>query len=311
MREQNTLAHLGLFCCVILSGCQTIKSYFGGSETQPSPVAAPVVVDQTPKEDLGPRFSDSPQLPTPVDRQYKRMTRTRLEEESELQSGAGSLWVMDGQQSYLFAQNKIRREGDVLGVKLDGQALKQVETKVSIIKKLLKQLEEEERKSELMIQQQQLAALANAGQSPKGPSLPGPNGDRTPAAVPGAAPGVAGAQGIAAGATAAGSAAAVAPLAATPPKPAESGPTKEEKQDLSEIQIIPTRIVERLADGNYKVKGAQPFMIGQKEYKVIVAGIIRPEDYNDEGVSSVKLLDPQFDVLSVRRKSKDDKTTTF
>jgi flagellar L-ring protein precursor FlgH len=52
-------------------------------------------------------------------------------------------------------------------------------------------------------------------------------------------------------------------------------------------------------------------MIGQKEYKVIVAGVIRPEDYNDEGVSSVKLLDPQFDVLSVRRKSKDDKTSTF
>ena len=298
--------YFGLSCLVVLSGCQTIKSYFGSSESKPIPAVVPMAAEPTPKEDLGPRFSDSPQLPTPVDRQYKRMTRTRLEEESELQSGAGSLWVMDGQQSYLFAQNKIRREGDVLGVKLDGQALKQVETKVSIIKKLLKQLEEEERKSELMIQQQQLAALANAGQASKGPSLPGPNGDRNPAALPGTAPGVAGAPGAVPG-----GAPGALPLAAAPLKPAESGPTKEEKQDLSEIQIIPTRIVERMADGNYKVKGAQPFMIGQKEYKVIVAGIIRPEDYNDEGVSSVKLLDPQFDVLSVRRKSKDDKTTTF
>lgn len=304
--SQHCLCIFGISCLVVLSGCQTIKSYFGGSpEAQPTPNAAPVTTNPTPKEDMGPRFSDSPQMPTPVDRQYKRMTRSRLEEESELQSGAGSLWVMDGQQSYLFAQNKIRREGDVLGVKLDGQALKQVETKVSIIKKLLKQLEEEERKSELMLQQQQLAALTAAGQTPKGPSLPGPTGDRNPASPPGAAPGAAG---TTPGALAAGGA--LQPPT-TPSKPADAGPTKEEKQDLSEIQVIPTRIVERMADGNYKVKGAQPFMIGQKEYKVIVAGIIRPEDYNDEGVSSVKLLDPQFDVLSVRRKSKDDKTTIF
>ncbi len=56
-----------------------------------------------------------------------------------------------------------------------------------------------------------------------------------------------------------------------------------------------------MADGNYKIRGSQPFMIGKREYKVIVAGIIRPEDYNDQGVSSQKLLDPQFDVVSIRR----------
>ena len=64
---------------------------------------------------------------------------------------------------------------------------------------------------------------------------------------------------------------------------------------------VPTRIVERLPDGNYSVKGAQPFMIGKREYKVIVTGMIRPEDFNDEGVSSNKLLDPQYDVVSIRR----------
>ena len=47
-------------------------------------------------------------------------------------------------------------------------------------------------------------------------------------------------------------------------------------------------------------------MIGKREYKVIITGMIRPEDFNDEGVSSVKLLDPQFDVVSIRRNTKNE-----
>ena len=81
-----------------------------------------------------------------------------------------------------------------------------------------------------------------------------------------------------------------------------SEPKKEEvKDEPLDIQSVPTRIVERMPDGNYRVKGAQPFMIGKREYKVNVTGIIRPEDFNDEGVSSEKLLDPQYDVVSIRR----------
>ena len=253
--------YLLMLCCLFLLSCQTLKNLWGKKEeVVPQVAAAP--------KDLGSRYSDTQQMPTATDRQYKRMTKTRMEEESELQSSAGSLWVMDGQQSYLFAQNKTRREGDIVNIKLDGTALKQVETKVSVIKKLLKQLEEEEQKA--VIQQQSLAAKASAGT------------DRAPAA------------------------------ATNLPTPAKiEAPAKEEKQDLSEVQTIQTKITERMADGNYRVKGAQPFMIGQKEYKVIVMGIIRPEDYNDEGILSGKLLDPQFDVMSVRRKAKDDKTALF
>jgi flagellar L-ring protein precursor FlgH len=47
-------------------------------------------------------------------------------------------------------------------------------------------------------------------------------------------------------------------------------------------------------------------MIEKKEYKVIVAGFIRPEDFTDDGVPSSKLIDPQIDVISVRRNSKND-----
>ena len=87
--------------------------------------------------------------------------------------------------------------------------------------------------------------------------------------------------------------------------PASVPTDKKEENETSTadaVKEVPTRIIEKLADGNYRVKGQQPFMIGQREYKVIVTGVIRPEDFNDAGVSSNKLLDPQFDVVSIRKK---------
>ena len=58
------------------------------------------------------KFSDLNNMVPPSDRNYKRMTRLKMEEESELYGSAGSLWKMEGQTSYLFAENKHRREGD-------------------------------------------------------------------------------------------------------------------------------------------------------------------------------------------------------
>jgi flagellar L-ring protein precursor FlgH len=206
------------------------------------------------------RYSENPQMTAPSNRQYKRMTKNRMEEEADLGSQAGSMWIMDGQASYLFTQNKTRRDGDVLNVKLEGPAQKQVETKVKVIKKLLKQIEEQERLERGEGKSQGLAGDTAADGK-----------DRAPASTP---------------------------------KPEE----KEEKADLTEIATIPARIIEKLPDGNYRVKGAQPFMIDKKEYRVIVTGMIRPEDYNDEGVSSSKLLDPQFDVVSIRRNKNASET---
>mgnify|MGYP001590596968 CR=1 FL=1 len=77
------------------------------------------------------------------------------------------------------------------------------------------------------------------------------------------------------------------------------------KEEVLNIDLVPTRIVERLGDGNYRVKGAQPFMIGKREYKVLVTGMIRSEDFNDQSpISSNKLLDPQFDVVSLRKNQR-------
>lgn len=208
----------------------------------------------TPEGESLVKFSENPTYLDVSNRQYRKTTRQKLEEDSELHAQAGSMWSGEGQSAYLFSQNKTRKEGDLLSVKVDGSAQKQIDTKVSVIKKLLKQLEEEEAKSK-----GQGAAeggkLAEAG---------GADAKRAPAA------------------------------AAKP----------EEKDEPIQLENVPTRIIERLADGNYRVKGQQPFMIGKREFKVIVTGLIRPEDFNDEGISSSKLLDPQYDVVSIRRREK-------
>ncbi|MGZ3744772.1 MAG: flagellar basal body L-ring protein FlgH [Pseudobdellovibrionaceae bacterium] len=233
---------------MLFSGCATLNEFWARLSNRGSDAIV------TPDSDGGSiRYSENPQMSVPSNRQYKHMTRSRMEEESELGAQAGSMWVMEGQGAYLFAQNKSRREGDVLNVKLDGPSLKQVETKVNVIKKLLKQLEEQEQTN----LNGNLAAN-NAG------------GDRTPAAA----------------------------------KPEEK--KDDAKDELVNIQQISTKIVEKEADGNYRVRGAQPFMIGKREYKVIAAGLVRPEDFNDEGISSTKLIDPQFDVVSIRRKPNNE-----
>lgn len=77
-----------------------------------------------------------------------------------------------------------------------------------------------------------------------------------------------------------------------------------DEAELFPVKRVPTRITERLVDGNYRVKGSQPFMIGTREFKVIVTGIVRAEDFNEEGTSASKLLDPSFDIVS-SRKGKD------
>ena len=198
------------------------------------------------------KYNDNPNYGVWGQRNYKKTTKSQLEEESDLDSKAGSLWVMDGQQSYYFTQNKNRKEGDFLNVRIEGAALKQVETKVSIIKNLLQELEQQE-KDEL---------FQKTAPSDKQTSVD----LRAPASEP------------------------------------KKGPEKEEKSEISDLGPIQARIVERLSDGNYRIKGQQPFMIGKREYKVIVAGVLRPEDFNDEGINSSKIIDPQFDVVSIRKK---------
>lgn len=198
-------------------------------------------------EDMNQKYSQSSQRPQIEQRDYIRMTKEKLEKDSDLGPTAGSMWVMDGQGAYLFAQNKMRQEGDLLNVKLEGPLLKQAETKVSVIKKLLDQLD-----------------LENKKWKEKDKLSPNQKSDTQN----------------------------------------ERNLASEDKKDEAKLEIesIPTRITEKMPDGTYKITGQQPFMLGQREFKVLISGLIRPEDFSDEGTSSNRILDSSLDVLSVRKK---------
>lgn len=238
---------------------KSLKGLVSGEEAQePSPRAIST-----------PKFSEQENMRVNTDRQYKRMNRQRMEEEADLGSQAGSLWVMEGQGAYLFSQNQMRMVGDLLNVKIEGSPKQQLQTKVKVINKLLERLEAP-----------QARGLASQ-------SAPQPAAAQAP--QPGA-PAAAGAQGGQAEGQAQGGEGAAA---------AAASPGKGEPP--FNVQTVPTRIVEQLKDGSYRVRGMQPFMIGKREYKVIVTGIVRPEDFDDAGIDSSKLLDSQFDIVSSRK----------
>lgn len=208
------------------------------------------------------KFSESGDLAPRVRRQYKRMTRETLAQEASLEAKAGSLWVMEGQGAYLFSQNIVRLVGDPIAVQIDGDPKDQLNSKVNVIKKLLAKIEEKQR-----LRMRQPSAT---GEEKEAKETPKKKGEKDKS------------------------------------DKAQDTETAQDKgaADAGDLNVktVPTRIVERTADGNYRVKGSQPFMVGSREYKVIVTGIVRAEEFNDEGISATKLLDPKFDIVSARRK---------
>lgn len=238
-----------------MTGCASInrslKGLVGGSEEKPKMA--------------GPRYSDQDNLRYSSDKKYRRMNKSRFEDEAEVNQQAGSLWVMEGQGAYLFAQNQTRVIGDLLNVRVEGAPRSQLQGKVKVISKLLERLE---------------APLRSTAST--NPKAAAPAGDAAAApAAAGAAPG------------------APAGDAAAGEKPGEK--VADKNDPIGTIQTVPTRIVEQLKDGSYRVKGVQPFMIGKREYRVIVTGVVRPEDFDDAGIDSTKLLDSQFDIVSARK----------
>lgn len=227
-------------CTVILSGCaslsQRLQSLFGREPAK--------------EEEAVISYSEKPNLP--AENKDHRMTKKRMMEEAGLGERTGSLWQMEGQGAYLFAQNTARLPGDILNIIIDGQPLKQLETKTKAIKELLDQIEAESRE-------------------PADASKEAPKVVQAPPPPP-------------------------------PPAPAaEGGPEGKKVPGLFDVDKIPTRIVEQLKDGNYRVQGEQVFMIGKNEYKAIATGVVRSEDYNELGVSADKLLDAKFDITKSRR----------
>ncbi len=250
-------------------GCSTfgksLKSFLRGEDAAPAEARAKA---STP---TGKSFSENPNYFMGDRRQYKQRTsKATLEDESQLSDRSGSLWVMEGQGAYLFSQNIMRMIGDPLSVKVEGEPREQLEAKVKIIADLMIKLEDRKKAAQRRIAEKK-------AQDDKASAKDGKGGKKAGA-----------------------------------PKAEGEGATEEATNETTEksapvsaefpVKMVPTRIVERLVDGNYRVKGSQPFMIGKREYQVIVTGIARAEDFSDGGMSAAKLLDPKFDIVSKRSR---------
>lgn len=205
-------------------------------------------------------FKNTPRFQTGPMRKYKRMTKEKLKEESQLTDRTGSLWVMEGQGAYLFSQNIIRMIGDSINVRIVGDPKQQLESKVSVIKRLLTKLKEaRDRRNRRLASEAKKKEGVKAAKTKKKTAPKVPNG------------------------------------------------SKNQNSNGSKFAIrnVPTRIVERLVDGNYRIKGSQPFLIGNREYKAIVTGVVRAEDFSEDGIDANKLIDSKFDIVSVRKRSKN------
>lgn len=286
--------------CILIQSCVGLKTADDVAkleqELKPVPVvespAEPkkveVTVTEAAEEEPLARYSELNNMAPPSDRQYRRMTRKKMEEESELYSSAGSLWKMEGQTSYLFAENKHRREGDPTTIKLEGSALKLIENKVAIVQDLLKELEkqkiqaEEETKNadaeKLRLAQIEEEKKLRADRIAKGEIVVDPMDEEL--------------------------------LNLTAEKTSETNrkpaaitvaKDKDEKTDLKDIENIPSKIVEKMSDDTYRIRGQQYLTIKKKPYKVIATALIRAEDFKDDGVSSNKLLEAQYDLIHVKR----------
>ncbi len=259
-----------IVCIILVSfslvGCASfgkkLKAFLGGKSKDTNAQA----------KSGGAKYSDNPNIYAGTRRQYKRVTKQSLAEEAALEPQAGSLWVMEGQGAYLFAQNVVRMIGDPIAVTLEGEPREQLQAKADVIRKLWSRFEERQAKLRAPASDESQKKKTDTDKESKAAK------DEKEAKE------------------------AKEKATAAAEKSAQ-GPTSD--KDGFSLRNVPTRIVERTVDGNYRVKGTQPFMIGSREYKVIVTGIVRSEDFNEEGISATKLLDSKYDVVSVKRKEQD------
>jgi flagellar L-ring protein FlgH len=264
-------AVLALIILAECTGCASLMDYFKRHDE----VAPPVVTT----------------APAAVDNSPKRTTRKSLEEQSMLGEEAGSLWVGRGQASYLFTNNNLRLIGDILPVKIEGYPKEQIQTKANVISKLLAEILNEQRQ-EIKLKQDELKKQMEPDPAKeqeqsnflqRGLASVGTKDNPTEA----------------------------------PPDPAvelkksekQLAKITEEESEIKDLQkakefpirSIVTHVIEIQKDGNYRVKGEQPFMIGKREYRLLVMGTVRAEQYEEKGISAEILVDPVFDIISEKK----------
>lgn len=245
---------------IFISGCSSfghkLKSFLSGED------------DSEDKNSLThlKTYSQNSNIGYDVKRNYQHMTRQRFEEESQIHEGAGSLWSMSGQGSYLFSQNFLRTSGDLINIQIEGSPKKQLITKVDVIKKLIKKLSQQ--RDHTLNSIDSASSVDNATKKEK--TKDGTADSKNPANLN---------------------------VVRNNEGESKNSEDKESDEVSFDVSHVPARIIERLTDGNYRVKGSQNFMIGRREYKVIVTGIARAEDIQGDELKSSSLLDPKFEIM--------------
>ena len=238
-------------------GADKLKDFLGGGDNarrRSSSRVPPTVTKYSDNPDMGPR----------VRRQYKRTTKESLADESGLDQKAGSLWVMEGQGAYLFAQNPMRLVGDPIGVddrrRTQGAAARQ------------------NRRDQRFARQDRGTTKGTATGSGGGKQRQASGRTQGP----------------------------------TDKEKDEGKRRRKGKEDGRQqsrtkatrfnVKIVPTRIVERTIEGNYRVKGSQPFMIGSARVQGHRHGRRARRGFQRRGNRRrANLLDPKFDIVSIKR----------
>jgi flagellar L-ring protein precursor FlgH len=79
---------------------------------------------------------------------------------------------------------------------------------------------------------------------------------------------------------------------------ADNDDKKAKEAAEKKFDTVPCRITERNADGSYRVKGQTPVYVGRHEYRLIVTGLVRPDDVSSDVVGSSKIIDGKFDLVA-------------
>jgi flagellar L-ring protein precursor FlgH len=94
--------------------------------------------------------------------------------------------------------------------------------------------------------------------------------------------------------------------ATPPPSFVADAPAAEGEKSVAEkkFDTVPCRITERNPDGSYRVKGQTSVYVGRHEYRLIVTGLVRPEDVTSDNIASTKLMDSKFDLVASNKEVK-------
>ena len=182
------------------------------------------------------------------DRKYKRVTKDNFsDDQASSKKMPGSLWRKEGQGSYLFAQNNLRMIGDIVSVQVEGKAAENLTDQTD---------DDQTRPCKLE------PPIVRKIASVPSPGVPRPENKEAKA-----------------DANQAGNQQA--------PENAQEEKTEENtREQIGKFDDVPCRIIEKNVDGSYRIKGQSPVYVGRREYRLIVTGIVRPEELAMDAIGS-------------------------